>query len=103
MNEYPYSVTAIPVHQPFGTFFVAVLPADLLREVSYSDALRVVEADESGYRLAGTQRAQRKERFKEIGKFIDTEEAVFPTSVVLAANYREDGELEEGDARWRVV
>ena len=103
MYEYPYRVTAIPVHQPFGTFFVAVLPADLLRQVAYSDAVRVVEADQSGYRLAGTQRGQRKERFKEIGKFIDTVEAVFPTSVVLAANYRDTGEPEEGVPRWRIV
>ena len=42
------------------------------------------------------------ERWKEIGKFIDTVEAGFPISLVLAANYRKDGELEEGDARWTV-
>lgn len=102
MYEFPYSVTALPVQQPFGTFYVAVLPADLLRQVAFSDVARVVEVDGAGYQLAGTQRAQRDERFKEIGKFIDTVEAVFPTSVVLAANYREDGELEEGESRWRI-
>jgi DNA phosphorothioation-associated DGQHR protein 1 len=102
MYEFPYRSAVLPVHQPFGTFYVAVLPADLLRGVAYSDLARVVDVDQSGYRLAGTQRAQREERWKEIGKFIDTVEAVFPTSIVLAANYREDGELEEGDARWTI-
>ena len=102
MYEYPYKVTALPVQQPFGAFFVAVLPADLLREVAFSDLTRVVDADQSGYRLAGTQRTQREERWREIGKFIDTVEAVFPTSIVLAANYREDGELEDGEERWTI-
>lgn len=103
MPDFPFVTQALTVRQPFGTFFVAVISADLLREVAFSDIARVVEVDPAGYRIAGTQRAQRQERWKEIGKFIDTIEAVFPTSIVLAANYTEDGSLEEDDAqRWRV-
>lgn len=102
LTTFPCRVPALPVEQPFGRFYVVVLPADLLRQVAFSDVARVVEADARGYRLSGTQRKQRVERWAEIGRFIDTVEAVFPTSIVLAANYREDGVLEEGDTRWTV-
>jgi len=102
MKEFPCRFPAISVEQPFGTFFVTVIPADLLRKVAFSDRVRVAEADSSGYRVTGTQRRQREERWAEIGKFIDTAEAVFPTSIVLAANYREDGLLEDGGSRWSI-
>src|SRR5947207_140181 len=102
MPDFPYQTPVLPVIQPFGTFYVAVLPADLLREIAYTDVARVADVDDRGYKVVGTQRAQRGDRLREIGKFIDTVEAVFPTSIVLAANYREDGELEEEAARWVV-
>jgi DNA phosphorothioation-associated DGQHR protein 1 len=100
-NEF-FRVPALPVQQPFGKFYVSVLPADILRKVAFSDVARVTSADSSGYRLTGTQRRQHQDRWAEIAKFIDTLEAVFPTSIVLAANYRNDGGLEEGERRWRI-
>ena len=100
MYDFPYKTVALPVQQPFGAFFVAVLPADLLLEVAFADVARVEEAAPSGYSVTGTQRKQQESRWKEIGDFIDTTEAVFPTSIVLAANYRPDGMLEEGHTRW---
>ncbi len=102
MYSFPYRTPALSVRQPFGVFYVTALPAALLLEVGFSDLARVEEAGMSGYRVAGTQRKQHIERWREIGEFIDTTEAVFPTSIVLAANYREDGTLEEGPSRWRV-
>lgn len=102
MYDFPYKTPALPVQQPFGTYWVTVLPADLLLQVAFSDLARVQDADSSGYRLAGTQRKQHRDRSKEIGEFIDTTEAVFPTSIVLAANYRQDGVLDEGSTRWTI-
>ena len=100
MAEFPYRTVALPVEQPFGKFFTVVLPADLLLSVAFTAPARVVESGPFGYRLAGTQRKQRVERAAEVGKFIDTVEAVFPTSIVLATNYHEDGSLDEGESRW---
>lgn len=90
--------------QPLGEFFAAVLPAELLLQVTYSDPLRILGLSESGgYELKGHQRKLVQERLKAIGRFIDTVEAAFPNSIILAANYREDGELEEDDEkRWSV-
>ena len=102
MHSFPYRTPALPIRQPFGTFYVTTLPASLLLEVGFSDLARVEEAGTTGYRVVGTQRKQHISRWREIGEFIDTTEAVFPTSIVLAVNYREDGSLEEGESRWRV-
>jgi DNA phosphorothioation-associated DGQHR protein 1 len=92
------------VVQPLGEFFAAVLPADLLLEVTYSDPLKIMSMSDTGeYELKGHQRKLVQERLDAIGRYIDTVEAAFPNSIILAANYREDGELEENDAlRWSV-
>lgn len=102
--QFPVRVPVLKVTQPLGEFFVATLPAKVLLEVSYSDPLRLHGFNEGGdYELKGSQRKLVIERLKSIGRFVDTVEAAFPNAVILAANYREDGQLEESHAkRWRV-
>jgi DNA phosphorothioation-associated DGQHR protein 1 len=102
---YPIRVSALRVKQPLGQFYVASLPARCLLETSYAEPLRVQLSEESavGFGLIGGQREKREARLKEIGRFINTVEAAFPNSIILGANYREDGMLEEDDAkRWAV-
>lgn len=103
--EFPVRTPVLKVVQPLGECFAAVLPAELLLRVTYSDPLRILGFLESGdYELKGHQRKLVKERLKAIGRFIDTVEAAFPNSIILAANYNEDGELVEDEAvRWSVV
>jgi DNA phosphorothioation-associated DGQHR protein 1 len=56
-----------------------------------------------GFGLVGGQREKKDVRLREIGRFINTVEAAFPNSVILGANYREDGVLEEDpEKRWLV-
>jgi DNA phosphorothioation-associated DGQHR protein 1 len=102
--EFPVRTPVLKVVQPLGECFAAVLPAELLLQVTYSDPLRILGTSESGgYELKGHQRKLVKERLKAIGRFIDTVEAAFPNSVILAANYDENGELVEDEAvRWSV-
>lgn len=115
MVEFPYSVPALRVEQPLGIFYVAVLPADLLLEVAYSDILSATaREDGSGYSLDGTQRLPQPKRLKPIAEFIDRMDAAFPNSIIIAANMRKDDELTEDedpeddvhthkkDIRWRV-
>lgn len=101
---FPLRTPVFKIVQPLGEFFVAALPADLLLRVTYSDPLRLVGFSQSGqYELKGHQRKLVQERLKSIGRFIDTVEAAFPNSIILAANYHETGELEEDeDKRWAV-
>lgn len=101
---FPIRIPALKIVQPLGEFFVAVLPARLLLQVTYSDPLRIIGFSEGGqYELKGHQRKLVQDRLKSIGRFIDTVEAAFPNSIILAANYGENGELEEDEQRrWKV-
>lgn len=102
---------AIELDQPFGKFYVAKLTAATLLKVCFVEELQATtEADEEDYKLKGTQRGRKKSRLTEIGEFIETTEAAFPNSIILAANYTEDGTLisingenEKDDYyRWRI-
>jgi hypothetical protein len=82
-NSFP----AIRVTQPFGEFFLASLPAGLLLKVAFSDPLRAKKQREGEpYKVAGLQRRERDDRVRELSKFIRTQEATFPTPIILAAN-----------------
>ena len=104
MNTFPIRTPVLRAIQPLGEFFIAVLPAKLLLQVTYSDPLRITGfSDGDGYELQGHQRRLVQDRLKAIGQFIDTVEAAFPNSIILAANYKENGELEEKEEiRWNV-
>jgi DNA phosphorothioation-associated DGQHR protein 1 len=103
-NMYPLQTPVLKVVQPLGEFFVAVLSAEMLIEVTYSDPLRLSGVSAAGdYELKGHQRKLVQDRLKTIGRYIDTVEAAFPNSIILAANYREDGNLEDNEnERWTV-
>ena len=84
-----------------GTFYVAVLPAELLLQVSASDRMRAtMNPDGDGYRLEGTQRIIQDKRLNEIANYIGRVDAAFPNSIIIAANYDlstgfDQGELED--------
>jgi DNA phosphorothioation-associated DGQHR protein 1 len=101
---FPIRMQVLKVLQPLGEFCVGVLPAGVLLEVTYSDPLRLLGFSETGeYELKGHQRKLVRDRLKAIGRYIDTVEAAFPNSIIIAANYNEDGQLEEDEnARWSV-
>ena len=99
-------IPALRVTQPLGEFFVVSLKARDLLKIAYSDILRVTEEDvlAGGYTTGGTQRESKDKRMREIARYIDTVEAAFPNSIILAANYSSDGELENEDQyRWKLI
>lgn len=102
MPEYTFPV--LRTEQPLGEFFVAVIPANVLLELTYSDVFRYTTTDDNGMPIPeGHQRKLNPERLKAIGRYIDTVESAFPNSIILAANYRETGEIEEDEhTRWTV-
>jgi DNA phosphorothioation-associated DGQHR protein 1 len=85
---------ALKIKQPFGDYFSCKIPADILRELSYS-----FEATNTGGNVEGVQRFLRKDRLIDIAKFIDSESAAFPNPIILAANYLPSGRLEEEENR----
>ncbi|MGY6205336.1 DGQHR domain-containing protein [Paraburkholderia strydomiana] len=100
MLTFPFKAPAIRVQQPMGMFYVAVLPARLLLDVAYSDALSATSrVDDVGYDLTGTQRLPQPKRLQPIADYINRADAAFPNSIILAANFRqEDGLIEDGDS-----
>jgi DNA phosphorothioation-associated DGQHR protein 1 len=106
MNYFPYSVPALRLEQPLGTYYVTVLPARMLLETAYSDRLRAVAtADKTGYTLEGTQREISLDRLKQIARYIKRSDSAFPNSIIIAANFRdEDGLAEDSDEfRWSIA
>ncbi|WP_164283349.1 DGQHR domain-containing protein [Stenotrophomonas maltophilia] len=75
------SIPAIRVVQPIGEFFSAVISAQDLVKISYAD-MRRIESDLDRY--VGIQRKLDAGRVEEISKFVASDDATFPTSIVLA-------------------
>ena len=105
MTFFPLHLPAIKVHQPLGDFFVVSLDAATLEKVTFLDPTRVSSVDERPfwYNLLGAQRPSSKRRARQIAEYINTVEAAFPNSIILAANYVETGELQEDEEkRWKI-
>jgi len=105
MNSEPLKLPAIRVTQPLGEFFAVAISAATLRKISFIDPTRIKEADRQSffYNLLGAQRQGSIPRARQIANYIDTVEAAFPNSIILAANYINDGELQENpEKRWRI-
>lgn len=97
--SFPFRVPALKVTQKIGVFYVAILPARLLLDVAYSDALSAtLKGNGIGYDLTGTQRLPQPKRLQPIADFINRTDAAFPNAIILAANFRkEDGLIEDDD------
>jgi DNA phosphorothioation-associated DGQHR protein 1 len=97
--KFPIEVKALRVEQPIGVYYVAILPARLLLEVAFSDALSASLIEKEGcYELDGTQRLVQPKRLQVIADYINRADSAFPNSIILAANYRkEDGLIEDED------
>jgi len=103
-NNY-FETAVIPVKQPLGEFYITKIPASILLNITYSNELRIISklSDKGSYKLLGAQREERKSRLKEIGRYINTVESAFPNSIILAANYDEEGNfIDDDDLRWEI-
>lgn len=103
-NQPPFlKLPALRLEQPVGVFYAASIPAAHLLDLCFTDRLRAVPRG-VGYELEGSQRQLVRRRLREIGRYINTREAAFPNSIILAANYRSrDGVIEADEAlRWRI-
>jgi DGQHR domain-containing protein len=81
MKNFSLRVPVLRVTQPIGEFFVGVISAKDLIEISSAD-IRRIEGDLDRY--VGIQRKLSEDRVKEIGAFVNSIDATFPTSIVLS-------------------
>ena len=87
-------LNAIQVTQPIGEFYIGVMDAKDLVAISYSD-VRKMKREVEDY--LGIQRELKKTREKEIREYINTLDATFPNSIIVAIKGKyvtfEDGQM----------
>lgn len=90
---------ATKVSQPIGDFYLVSLPARLLCEMCFSRPYERYRQDSSGgvEHSAWFQRVFVPRRANPIAEFLRTQEAALPGTIVLAANYLENGEFIAAD------
>lgn len=81
----PFSLElpCVRVSQPIGDFYVASIPSDQLIQITISDVRRMA-GDREVDTYLGIQREVNPKRVKEIGDYVNTVDACFPTAVILA-------------------
>ena len=82
-EPYEIELPCIRVRQPLGEFFVASIDSRTLRQITYSD-VRMLSGDREVDTYLGIQREVDSKRVKELEKYVNTVDACFPTSVILA-------------------
>jgi DGQHR domain-containing protein len=84
----------LKIEQPIGKFYIGVIDAKSLCDITYADVRRMGE-DREVESYLGIQRKLSKKRSNEIREYSRTADACFPTSVILAipaecATFNED-------------
>lgn len=112
MSNFPIRVPAIKVVQPLGEFYVTTLTARQLLDTCYTINAEILDDDdekESGYfggilnKIVGNQRVRSNKRLNEIKRYTETVDASFPNSIILGANYDQNGNLVTNfQERWSV-
>lgn len=94
---------AIKVSQPIGEFFLCSIPAEVLLSITFSIPASIKRNEGVFAGILGNQRKLSETRAKQIGAYIDENESTFPNTIILSANYRENGDYEEDEnLRWRI-
>lgn len=91
MNKNPRTINfpCLKVEQPIGTFYVASIDGRILRDITYSDIRRIEEKEKRDVETyLGIQRELKPKRVDEIKQYVQTADATFPTSVIIAIDDR---------------
>jgi DNA phosphorothioation-associated DGQHR protein 1 len=95
-NDVFYETQALRVEQRLATFYVVVLPAELLLKVAGSAEVRaILKSDGTGYELEGTQRFIKDKRLEDIAEYIERVDSTFPNAIILAANHNHEYGLDQ--------
>lgn len=79
-----FSFPALSVTQPIGEFYLCTMTAKDLIAISSADVRRLRDKEFDEY--IGIQRRLSVDRMKQINDYVNTFDATFPTSVILAVN-----------------
>ena len=94
-----YRVRCVRVEQPLAPFVLAMIPSSVLLETCYSIPASM-EDDSSLLSIVGAQRGMKRQRLREIARYLETEDAAIPNTIILGANYTPEGLPAEASKRW---
>jgi DNA phosphorothioation-associated DGQHR protein 1 len=98
MNANFYETNVLEIKQPFAKYYAFKIKASELVELAFS-----MSAHNQNGKLNGVQRKLKEERIKQIALYSRTEKTTYPNSVILAANFNEDGNfVEDEKISWKV-
>ena len=108
-------IPAIRIEQPLGVFFAVSLSAKFLLKVCYTIRTEFVDDEDYNHHTPknmmeklfslspGSQRNKDEKRVDQITRYTETVSASFPNSIILGANYDDEGNLIENESkRWKV-
>lgn len=84
-NHFKIEFPCLKIKQPIGNFFIGVIDAKDLCDITYADVRRMGE-DREVESYLGIQRKLSKKRAVQIKEYSKTSDACFPTSVILAVS-----------------
>jgi len=86
LTENPISIKlpCIKVTQPIGTFYIASIDRKTLCDITNFDVRRILREKRDVETYLGIQRPLVPKRVREISSYVNTIDACFPTSVILA-------------------
>ena len=77
-------VPALKVEQPLGSFYVSVMGARQLNAIAWVDVRRMAGEKGEIDKYLGIQRHISPDRIKKLKQYVNTKEATFPTSIIVA-------------------
>lgn len=92
MAEERVVLKCIEVTQPIGTFYVGVLDAKDLVDISWADVQRIERREVEEF--LGIERPLSKDRVAELQKYVRTVDATFPTSIIIGVS-SEDADYDQ--------
>jgi DGQHR domain-containing protein len=97
-EDFRLELPCVRVSQPIGDFYIASIDSADLVQITFADVRKMYGEREVDTYL-GIQRQVNKKRVSEIGDYVNTVDACFPTAVILAV----DGRCAEYDEDKRVI
>jgi DGQHR domain-containing protein len=86
-EELSIPLPCIRISQPLGEFYITSISSAVLRQITFADVRQMMHEREMDTYL-GIQREVNPKRVREIGEYVNTVDACFPTAVILAVEGR---------------
>lgn len=81
-------IKCIKVKQPIGDFFIGVIAAKDLVDITVVDVRRMNKEERGFESYLGVQRPLSKKRAKELSSYVNTVDACFPSGVILSVDHK---------------